>query len=137
MLKASFRLNEFFTRMTKMEQTRSSQNQKLVLLNDIALSGTKKFRKVDENVISSRSNLNSDVLADICNILCLDARKHFSGDYTFIDHILLARRNKIAHGEYASIDAISFQEMSEGVITLMRKFNNLVENDVISLKYRA
>ena len=136
-LKAGFRLNEFLSRLSKMEQVRSSQDQKLSLLRDVILSGTRKLRKVDENVLSSRSNLNSSVLSDVCAVLCLDADAHFSLDYDFIDHILLARRNQIAHGEPTPVDADAFREMSERVVVLMRKFNNLVENDVVSAGYRA
>ena len=136
-LKAGFRLNEFLPRLARMEQVRSSQAQKLAFLRDVFASGTRKLRKVDESIVSSRSNLNSTFLIDVCAVLCLDAGTHFSLDYDFIDHILLERRNRIAHVEAFFVDADAFQEMSDRVITLMRKINNLVENDVVSAGYRA
>jgi len=87
-------------------------------------------------VISAKSNLNSQVLKELCLYLSIDST-NFEDDYDFIDKILLYRRNNIAHGEYIQVDEQMLEEMSNRVIKLMRTFNNLVENDVVLGRYNV
>jgi hypothetical protein len=51
--------------------------------------------------------------------------------------ILLYRRNNIAHGQFIKIDIDTLRDMSERVIKMMRKLNNLVDNEVSLRGYRA
>jgi len=135
-LKPNFRLNEFFADFRQLSHSPMSYQEKIRFLVRVADSGKLKFRRVDEEVISSRSNLNSAVLKDLCTYLSLD-HGNFEEDYDFIDKVLLSRRNNIAHGEYMEIDEHMFEEMSSRVIGVMRKFNNLAENDVVLGQYNV
>ncbi len=58
-------------------------------------------------------------------------------DFDFLDKILLGRRNNIAHGQFIEIDSDMLRDMSDRVIEMMRKFNNLVDNEVNLQGYRS
>jgi hypothetical protein len=134
-LKMNFRLNEFFSDLDRLSRSQMSYTEKLAILDKIVCSGSVRMRRVDDQVVSTRSNLNSAILIDICNYLSLD-RQQFQSDFDFIDKILLHRRNSIAHGERTAITVGAFEELAERVIALMRRFNNLVENDVVEERYK-
>ena len=133
-IKPSFRLNEFFSDLKNLTQSQLNYRQRIDLIIRIAESGTTQFRRVNQEVVSSLSNLNSDVLKDLCEYLSIDSQQ-FDDDFDFIDRILIRRRNNIAHGQYVVIDEATLLEMSDRVIKIMRTFNNLVENDVILSEY--
>jgi hypothetical protein len=134
-IRPSFRLNEFFNDFKTLGQTRLNYRQQIDLISKIVDSGSTQMRRIDGEVVSSLSNLNSGVLKDICEYLSVDTG-NFKDDYDFIDKILLHRRNNIAHGQFMNIDEAALLEMSDRVIKLMRSFNNLVENDVVLGAYR-
>jgi hypothetical protein len=134
-IRPSFRLNEFFNDFKTLGQTRLNYRQQIDLISKIVDSGSTQMRRIDGEVVSSLSNLNSGVLKDICEYLSVDTG-NFKDDYDFIDKILLHRRNNIAHGQFMNIDEAALLEMSDRVINLMRSFNNLVENDVVLGAYR-
>jgi hypothetical protein len=134
-IKPSFRLNEFFGDFKNLGQSELNYRHKIDLIMRIAASGTAQFRRVNHEVISSRSNLNSGVLKDLCEYLSIDPN-NFKDDFDFIDKILLHRRNNIAHGQFIDIDETTLSEMSDRAIKIMRMFNNAVENDVILGSYR-
>jgi hypothetical protein len=135
-IKPSFRLNEFFRELSSLSQIQTSYKQKIELIYRIIDSGTQKFRRVDEQIVSGMSNFNSNVLENLCNYLSVDVNE-FKEDCDFIDKILLYRRNNIAHGQYITIDEAGLEEMSDRAIKIMRLFNNLVENDVVLSAYRV
>ena len=135
-LKECFRLNAFFATIRRMTQTRFSHPEQIAFLTSVINSGEAQFRHVDQDVLSSRSNLNSEVLQDLCCLLSLDIRQ-FENDFDFLDKILLYRRNNIAHGQFIEIDVSMLRDMSDRVIEMMRKFNNLVDNEVNLQGYRA
>jgi hypothetical protein len=135
-LKQSFRLNAFFTTIRRMTQARASYMEQVAFLSNVVDSGGSQLRTVDGDILSTRSNLNSAVLRDLCCFLSLDITK-FESDFDFLDKILLYRRNNIAHGQFIEIDFDTLQDMSERVIEMMRKFNNLVDNEVNLQGYRA
>jgi hypothetical protein len=135
-LKHAFRLNAFFATIRRMTQTRLSYMDQISFLSSVLDSGDSQLRAVDEDVLHTRSNLNSEVLQDLCCILSLDVDQ-FTDDFDFLDKILLYRRNNIAHGQYIEIDINMLQDMSDRVIEMMRKFNNLVDNEVNLQGYRV
>jgi len=135
-LKQAFRLNAFFATIRRMTQTRLSYLDQIAFLRSVLNSGDSQFRAVDEDVLNTRSNLNSEVLRDLCYLLSLDVGQ-FIGDFDFLDKILLNRRNNIAHGQFIEIDVNMLRDMSDRVIEMMRKFNNLVDNEVNLQGYRA
>jgi hypothetical protein len=135
-LKESFRLNLFFAKLRRMAQLRLTHKEQVAFLCDVLSSGQQRLGTVNEDIFSARSNLNSSVLRDICCFLSLDVSQ-FESDMDFLDKILLHRRNNIAHGRFIEIDLDMLREMSDRVIELMRKFNNLVDNEVSLQGYRA
>ena len=94
------------------------------------------FLSIDEGVLTTRFNLNSSGLQDICCLLALDTTQ-FEAALDFLDRILLHRRNNIAHGQFIAIDMDMLHDMSDRVIEMMRKFNDLVDNQVNLQGYRA
>ena len=135
-LKQSFRLNAFFATIRRMTQARASYLEQVAFLSNVVDSGGSQLRTVDGDILSTRSNLNSAVLQDLCCFLSLDITQ-FESDFDFLDKILLYRRNNIAHGQFIEIDIDTLRDMSERVIEMMRKFNNLVDNEVNLQGYRA
>lgn len=135
-LKQSFRLNAFFATIRRMTQARASYLEQVAFLSNVVDSGESQLRTVDGDILSTRSNLNSAVLQDLCCFLSLDIAQ-FESDFDFLDKILLYRRNNIAHGQFIEIDIDTLRDMSERVIEMMRKFNNLVDNEVNLQGYRA
>lgn len=135
-LKQCFRLNAFFATIRRMTQARLNHLDQIAFLTSVLNSGDAQLRNVDQDVLSTRSNLNSEVLQDLCCLLSLDIGQ-FKDDFDFLDKILLNRRNNIAHGQFIEIDIAMLRDMSERVIEMMRKFNNLVDNEVNLQGYRA
>jgi hypothetical protein len=135
-LKECFRLNAFFATIRRMVQTRLSHTEQIAFLVNVISSGESQLRGVDEDVLATRSNLDSAVLRDLCCFLALDITQ-FEDDLDFLDKILLYRRNNIAHGQFIEININMLHEMSDRVIEMMRKFNNLVDNEVSLQGYRA
>jgi len=91
-----------------------------------------------ENIISTSSNLNSNVFKEIMAIIGLDASEYESS-YTLIDDILLNMRNRIAHGEKLeeiSLDEERFIEIHEKIITLINLFANQIINAACLEEYK-
>ena len=56
---------------------------------------------------------------------------------TFIDVVLLKRRNAIAHGENTLIGLDVLDAICEETISLMRAFGDALENHVVLQTYKA
>ncbi|WIA58359.1 MAE_28990/MAE_18760 family HEPN-like nuclease [Sphingobium sp. WTD-1] len=87
-------------------------------------------------LINTKANLNFEVFSDICVICCVDT-KPFSDASTFIDVVLLKRRNSIAHGEETLIAMEDLNEVANGTVELMRSFADALENHVVLQTYKA
>ena len=61
----------------------------------------------------------------------------FTNSATFVDVVLLKRRNLIAHGEDTFITIDDLDELTNETITLMRTFGDALENHVYVREYRA
>ena len=88
-----------------------------------------------ENAISTESNLNFEVLQNICTSLGLD----YSGFETkrlFIDVGLVKRRNTIAHGEKQDVEESDLEDVKNQVVGLIDQFKTELENAVVLGKYR-
>ncbi|MBK4731629.1 hypothetical protein JJD41_17405 [Oxynema sp. CENA135] len=77
--------------------------------------------------ISTLSNLSSDVLKDITDILGLKFSL-FSTKCKLIDEKLLKTRNTIAHGEYLIFDRDEYMELHQEIIVMMNTFKNEIDN---------
>lgn len=85
--------------------------------------------------ISADSNLNADVFVNIAGWLGFDTSK-YSSRFPLIDESLLGARNKIAHGEFLTINASRFASLVDQVIELMQWFKTDIENAVALAAFR-
>ena len=134
-LKPAFRLGQFH-RYFVPGAIPTTYAGRLSLLSEVSGSANERFSQVNRDLVGTRSNLSTGVLADICCALSIDPEE-FSSASDFIDKILLHKRNGIAHGEQVTIGLSDFRDMSDRVIELMRRFKNIVENDVTLQGYRV
>lgn len=106
----------------------------LGVLNKLKGSANSRVHLKTKGVISTQDNLNSDALLDICTNLGLDYSL-FLDDAPFIDKVLLAKRNCIAHGENVFIDEDNVEDVSSSVVSCMDKFRNEIENSAVNMSY--
>lgn len=85
--------------------------------------------------INTKSNLSSEVLADIIESIGGDFNA-FKTRRKFLDTILLDSRNNIAHGQYLSIDKEEYINMHSEVITMIDTFNNQIQNAAVMKMYK-
>lgn len=85
--------------------------------------------------VVTEANLSSSVLHKIIAGVGLEY-----GPYellgTLIDHSLLRRRNKIAHGEYLDLDLTEFELIYEEITEALRAFTTDVLNSAATRAYR-
>jgi hypothetical protein len=84
--------------------------------------------------INTKSNLSSSVFEDIALSINLDLT-FYETKFKFIDESLLKRRNQIAHGNYLDLDAVSFRNLVEEVIILIRQFKTDISNMALNQSY--
>lgn len=129
-------VNTFLARLDAAHQSRMSLEMRCNLVNDI-LDGTEgTFRYVNPKLIDTKSNLNTDVTTEICRICSVDS-SHFEEKRTFLDQIILRRRNAIAHGQQEFIEEKEIDGLVADVLALMQHFSTLLENKVYLKKYAA
>lgn len=96
---------------------------------------SRRARFSHKGAITTKSNLNSEVLADI--LLTVGLRpSDYETKKALIDVSLVSHRNKIAHGEFLEIDAAQFFSLADEVIILLRQLKNDLENSVSTKAYR-
>lgn len=88
-----------------------------------------------KDAISTASNLSSEILKEITDILGIDYSS-FSTKSMLIDSKLLKNRNEIAHGNYLTIDTEAYEELHREVVGMLDMFRNQIENAAISKRYR-
>jgi hypothetical protein len=91
---------------------------------------------VNDDLINTKSNLNSEVLREIC-LVCDISYQEFIEHEAFIDAMLLKRRNAIAHGEDTFIAKDDLDEVTNTTIALMRMFGDALDNQVQLKTYMA
>jgi MAE_28990/MAE_18760-like HEPN len=87
-----------------------------------------------KDIIKTASNLSSSVLQQILALLGIDYRP-YEMKQVLIDEKLLAKRNKIAHGEFLDVDVDSYRELHEEVIDMMDLFRDQIENYAVQKLY--
>jgi hypothetical protein len=85
--------------------------------------------------IDAKSNLNSEVFGEIAKTIGLDI-VGYQKRFNLIDESLLARRNRIAHGEYLDIGTDAWRGLADDVILLMRQFKTDIENAASLARFR-
>ena len=128
--------NYFLPRLSIVSGSKLSVADRCALVEDVLTSHDKRFSRVNDDLINTKSNLNFDVFADIC-LVCGVPTDQFKKKSTFIDVILLKRRNAIAHGEETLVELADLDELTNETISLMRSFGDELENHVVLQTYRA
>jgi hypothetical protein len=117
-------------------ELRKEKRHKVVeLLHRLETQSDHRVHLKTKGVIATQDNLNSDALEDICLNLGLDY-SYFHEHVPFIDKILLAKRNSIAHGEYVFVTGENVDEVCNKVVACIDIFRNLVENAAVENAYK-
>ncbi|NJM19986.1 MAG: hypothetical protein HC836_17050 [Richelia sp. RM2_1_2] len=90
--------------------------------------------ELPKDVISTASNLSSEILKEITHSLGIDFSP-YSTKSILIDTKLLKTRNEIAHGEYSIFDKEEYIELHAEIITMLDIFRNQIENAAINKDY--
>ena len=135
-LDRQFLRNYFLPRLASLSTSKPSVAERCLLVDDILNASDRRFSKLNEDIVSTRSNLNFDVFTDIC-LVCGVPIEFFRDEATFIDVLLLKRRNAIAHGEDTMVNVEDLDTMASKTVNLMRGFGDALENRVCLGGYRA
>lgn len=133
-LRTQFLRNDFLARLGSISQ--KSLEERGGLVDAILAAGSNRFSKVNEDLVNTKANLNSEVLTDICRV-CDISPAQFVGSKSFIDVILLKRRNSIAHGEETFLGLEELDDVTDGTIKLMRIFSNELQSKAYLRAYKA
>lgn len=88
------------------------------------------------SVVKTDSNLSSKVFANIATSLCIPVN-NYEPRFNFIDESLVARRNKIAHGEYIDINADEWRRLADEVLFLLANYKTDLENAASCSTFQA
>ena len=135
-LNTQFFRNYFLPRLAALSSSKTSIAERCKLLDEILGSADRRFSRINEDLVNTKANLNSDVLADIC-LVCGLPEDQFFDWATFIDIFLLKRRNAIAHGEETLVHFEELEEITGKTIALMRGFGDILENLVVLKSYKV
>lgn len=135
-LNKQFLRNLFLPRLGAMYNARINVAERVSLIDEILNSGDQRFSQVNEDLVNTKANLNFEVFSEIC-IICDVPLQGFAEKSTFIDVVLLKRRNAIAHGENTLIGLDDLDSICEETISLMRAFGDALENHVVLQTYKA
>lgn len=131
-----FYVNSFLAKLDGFFMSRAGLSERCNFIDDVLRSKERRFSRIDAALIDTKSNLNSNVLADICKI-CGISFSLFESEVEFIDLVVLKRRNSIAHGEEQYVDEKEMDALVDRMLTLMRTFRNELENHVYTKAYLA
>lgn len=135
-LDRQFLRNYFLPRLAALSTSKTSVAERCALVDEVLNSSDRRFARVNEDIVNTKANLSFDVFIDICLVCCVSPTV-FVGKETFIDVILLKRRNAIAHGEDPLVSLDDADELTNETIALMRNFGDALENQVVLKSYRA
>ncbi len=129
-------INSFLVRLDALHKSRLNIKDRCQLVIDILDNKNSRFAYINPDLVDTKSNLNSEVMSEIC-LICGISPEHFINNKTFIDVMLLKRRNAIAHGQQESIDARDVDDLIAECLALMEVFKGLLENKVYTKAYSA
>jgi RiboL-PSP-HEPN len=135
-LNQQFLRNVFLPRLAALSTSKTSIAERCLLVDEILSSSDKQFKRVNDDLINTKANLNFEVFTDIC-IVCDIPLTKFEDKSTFIDVVLLKRRNSIAHGEDTLVAITELDDIVSETIELMRSFGDSLENHVYMQTYRT
>ncbi|MDN3544195.1 MAE_28990/MAE_18760 family HEPN-like nuclease [Kinneretia asaccharophila] len=134
-LNPQFYRNNFLPRLAALSTSRASIADRCALVDEILNSETARFSRVNDDLVNTKANLNFEVFVDIC-IVCGVPPEALADKATFIDVVLLKRRNAIAHGEDTFVAVGDLDELSNDTIGMMRTFGDTLENHVVLQTYK-
>jgi MAE_28990/MAE_18760-like HEPN len=97
-----------------------------------AMGGRAELRA--RSAIDTQSNLSSAVFENIAATIGIQTAA-YEPRFHLIDESLLARRNKIAHGEYLDLNVDGWRKLADEVVFLMRQVKNDIENSASLSRY--
>lgn len=135
-LDPQFFRNFFLPRLAALSTSKTSLKQRCDLIEEILSSSDRRFSRPNEDLVNTKANLNFDVLTEIC-LVCNIPVADFMVYETFIDVLLLKRRNSIAHGEDTFVSIDDLDDLTNKTIEIMRAFGTAIENHVALKAYRG
>lgn len=135
-LQQQFYVNSFLVRLGAFVANRPSLKSRCDLISEALNPGGESFSQVHPDLVNTGSNLKFEVLQNICLVCGIDS-SIFEPHETFIDVVLLRRRNSIAHGDDSVVGVHEVDKLIDGVVELMRIFRNQIENKVDMKAYLA
>jgi len=135
-LDRQFLRNYFLPRLAALSNSNKNVAERCALIDEILNSSDRRFSRVNEDIINTKANLSFDVFSDICLVCCVPIQS-FVDKATFLDVILLKRRNSIAHGEDAFLTIDDLDELTNETINIMRAFGDALENHVYMKDYKS
>jgi len=135
-LDKQFFRNYFLPRLAALSTSKTSIAERCALVDEILSATDRRFGKANDDLINTKANLNSDVFSDIC-LICGVVETQFADKTTFIDVLLLKRRNAIAHGEDTMVALDDLDTLTDETVGLMRTFGDALENHVVLKTYKA
>ena len=135
-LETQIYLNSFLVRLDGFFRSRGSVEDKCKFVEDVLHSKANRFSHVNPALIDTKANLNTEVLRDLCRV-CGVPFADFEKDRTFIDVLVLKRRNEIAHGEEVHLKEDEIDDIVDRMVNIMRLFRNLLENKAYDQSYRS
>jgi hypothetical protein len=135
-LDRQFLRNYFLPRMSALSTSKTGTAERSALVDEILSSSERRFSRVNEDLVNTKANLNFGVLADICLVCCVPT-EFFANKATFIDAVLLKRRNAIAHGEDTFVAVEDLDELASETMAMMRAFGDALENHVYLKDYKV
>jgi hypothetical protein len=135
-LNRQFTKNHFLPRLSALAISNAGILDRFRVIDEILDIGSERFGRVKADLVNTRSNLNYGVLKEIC-VICGIAADSFTSYETFIDKILLQRRNAIAHGEDTLVAISELDTIINTTIEIIRLFGDELENHVCKKAYLA
>jgi hypothetical protein len=135
-LDRQFLRNYFLPRLASLATTKTSLTERCALVDEVLNASTRRFSRMKEDLVNTRSNLNFDVFTDIC-LVCGVPIEPFAHKSDFIDVFLLKRRNAIAHGEDTFLEIEDLDKLTDETVALMRAFGDALENRVVLKSYKS
>lgn len=138
-----YELKENFLALAIKTQLQTFQESKKATIHNsiiqLALDNQNQNTRIPyKDVISTNSNLNSEIFMEIMATIGLDD-SGYKSSYNLIDEALLKLRNEIAHGERLealSLDVTRFEEIHKRVWDLIDKFSVQVINAAVMKQYK-
>ena len=129
-------VNTFLPRLDALYLSRGSVDERCRIVVEVLDSTENRFSRINPSLVDAKSNLNSQVLKDLCQICSVDF-SYFETKAAFIDVILLKRRNSIAHGEGIYVESSEMDDLIDEGVGLMRTFKDALQNKVYTGSYLA